>query len=289
MAKFTARTVQQISDAIQADKASRSALDPINTTSDASVYLNLVNAMAVAVNLHENAFVAFANEVELRALELQPGIPRWYAAESLVFQFGDSLELIDGNLTYATIDTTKQIVKLAAADKLNGFLVLKIAALQGDGTARPLTAPELTAFRAYWDEKKFACTPLDFISQSGDIARITYRIGVDATVIDPTNGQLLTDASVYPVENAITEFLRTYQAERFNSVLRLTDLTDTIQGVDGVINVVAEDVQIRPSDGSFVDVIATDNDEYLARAGFIVHDTTTNFTLRDLLNYYNAS
>lgn len=290
MIDFTARTLQQIEEAMLADKEGRSALAAINTTSDASAFLNLIRAFATATNLHESAFEGFADEVEARALELQPGIPRWYASESLVFQFGDALELINGNLTYSVIDTEKQIVKLAAADKENGFLVLKIAALNADNTARPLTATELTAFTTYWDQKKFACTPLAFISQSGDIARIQYRVGVDATVIDPDTGQLLTDTSIYPVENAINTFLRTFQSFRFNGVFRVTQLTDVIQAIPGVINPIAQTVSIRPADGSnFTNVISDPNDEYLSRAGYIVHDTTTGQELRNLLTYYNAN
>ncbi len=285
---FTARTIAAIKAAILADKATRTELDAIDSTSDAGVYINLVESQAASINLHENAFSGFAAEIEVRANEIPVGIPRWYAAESLVFQFGDALEYLNGNVVYSVIDETKRIVKLAAADKENGFLVLKIAALNGDGTARPLTNPELTAFKGYWGDKKFACTPLAFISQDADIARLTYRIGVDGTVIDPATGQLLSDPTVYPVEVAIINYLRSYQANRFNSVFRISELTDQIQNVSGVLNPIAQDVKIKPNGGTFVDVIADNNDEYLARAGYIVHDQTALFTLRDLLNYYDA-
>lgn len=289
MGKFTARTIETISAAMEADKLSRAALSGITTTSDTGVWPNLRDSFATAANVHEESFVSFADEVEDRAAEIQTGISRWYAAESLVFQFGDSLQYINGNLVYLVEDLAKQIVKLAAADKENGFLIIKIAAFNPDLTARPLTATELTAFKAYWDDKRFACTPLAFISQSGDIARIQYRVGVDATVIDPATGQLLTDPAVFPVEVAITELLKTFQADRFNSIFRLADLTDTIQAVDGVINPIAEDVQIKPSAGAFIDVINSLNDEYLARAGYIVSDPIAPFRLRDLLNYYDAN
>ena len=288
MITFTPRTIEQIVEAINADKESRSALDPIDSTSDAGVYANMVQSQAATINLHESAFSGFAAEIEQRAREIPVGIPRWYAAESLLFQFGDALEYINGNVQYATVNTDNQIVKLAAADKENGFLLLKVAALNADGTARPLTNPELTAFRAYWGDKKFACVPISFISQAADIARLTYRIGVDATVIDPDTGQLLSDPTIYPVETAIISYLRSYQSTRFNSIFRVAELTDQIQQVAGVENAIAEDVQIKPNDGTFVDVIATPNDEYLARAGYIVHDNEQNFQLRDLLTYYNA-
>jgi hypothetical protein len=288
MGTFTARTAAAIATAMQADKDSRSALDTITSTSAAGVWENLKLSFATAANLHENAFVAFADEVEARALEIPVGIARWYAAESLLFQYGDALEYIDGNIVYPVIDEDKQIIKLAAADKENGFLVLKVAALNPDGTARPLTALELTSFMAYWHNKEFACVPLSFISQPADIARITYRIGIDATVLDPATGQSLSDPTIYPVEEAIVSYLLRYQGDRFNGTFRIADLTDVIQAVTGVRNPIAEDIQIKEITGPFLDVIADVNDEYKSRAGYIIADTTAGFTLRDLITYYNA-
>lgn len=289
MAEFTARSLAEIEAAMLADKASRAPLDGITTTSDASVFRQLIRCIATAVNLHENAFTSLVNEVEALAARLQVGTPRWYAAESLLFQWGDTLIFDQGQVTYAVIDPEKQIVKLAAADTENGFLVLKVAALTPEGTARALTASELGGFIAYWSKKKFACTPLDFISQQGDIARIAYRIGVDVTVINPSDGTLLADPLRRPVEDAIVTFLRTYQGRRFNSVFRIAELTDVIQKVDGVINPIPVSVQIKPFNGTFTDVIADVNDEYLSRSGFIVPDTAPDFTLQELLTYYNAS
>lgn len=288
MANFEPRTLAEVEAAMLADKATRPALAGITTTSGASVFLNLVRSFAAAVNLHENAFKGFSNEMEARAAELQIGTPQWYAAESLIFQLGDALTIVGGQVTYDVIDESKQIIKLAATDKENGVLLIKVAKLDELGEATPLSTPELDAFKTYWAQKKFACAPLGFISQEGDIARITYRIGVDATVIDPATGTLLSDGVTKPVEVAIEEFLQTFQGERFNSVMRISELTDIMQEVFGVINPVPLSVEVRPVDGSFSEIIDTDNDEYIARSGFIVLDETAGFTLSDTLTYYSA-
>jgi hypothetical protein len=285
---YTPRTLAEIEEAMLADKAGRPALDAITTTSGASVFLNLIRSIAASVNLHENAFAGFTAEMETRAAQLQIGVPQWYAAESLVFQLGDSLTIIGGEVTYDVIDESKQIVKLAAADKENGFLILKVAKLDTGGNAVPLSSVELAAFSEYWSQKKFACVPIDFISQDGDIARISYRVGVDATVINPANGTLLADGTTKPVEVAITNFLQTFQAENFNSVMRIVDLTDAIQTVSGVVNPVPISILVKPFDGVFSEVIDTLNDEYTARSGYILIDSTVGFTLSDTLTYYSA-
>lgn len=287
---FTARTVSEIEAAMVADKESRSALNGLTSSSDASIWLNIIRTIAATVNLHENAFLGFADEIEIRAAQIPVGTVRWYAYQSLFFQLGDALEVVNGKVAYSVIDEDKQIIKLAAADKENGFLILKAAKLNASGVAIPLSGAELTAFQQYWSEKKFACVPISFISQTPDTARITYRIGVDASVIDPATGESLANPGTYPVEDAINAYLQAYQidTDRFNSLFRIVELTDQIQKVSGVKNPIPEDVQIMPLGGTFTDVLLNNNKEYLARAGYIAHDTTPSFTLRDLLQYYDA-
>lgn len=280
------RTIKEIEDAMIADKQSRTVLDVLDSTSNVSIWRNLIYSFAVASYQNEISMEGFQNEVEQRALEIPTGTPRWYAAESLNFQNGDSLEFINGNVVYPVINEDNRIISLAAADKENGFLVIKVAKLDVAGNAIPLSASELTAFKEYWSQKKFACTPLAFISQESDKAKITYRIGVNATVIDPSNGESLLNPGTFPVQDAINNFLSTFQAENFSSIFRVMKLTDAIQAVQGVENAVAESVECKPYNGVYVEVLDQQNEEYNARAGYIRVSTTIGETLNDTLTYY---
>ena len=278
------RTIKQIEDAMISDKESRSELDGLNSTSQVSIWRNLIYSFAVASNLNEISMEEFQKQVEVRSQEIPTGTAKWYASESLNLQLGDSLEFIEGNVVYSEIDEEKRFIILASADKENGFLVIKVAKYDTGNNAIPITTVEMTALKEYWSQKKFACTPLAFISQESDKASINYRIGVNATVIDPGTGESLSEAGVFPVEDAINEFLKTFQSENFSSIFKVMKLTDAIQGVFGVENAVAESVQMKPFDGVFTEVLDQTNEEYSARAGYIVVDLAT--PLSGTLTYY---
>lgn len=283
---FEKRTIKEIEDAMILDKESRPILDVLDSTSQVAIWRNLIFSFAVSTQLNEEAMEAFQIDVEARALEIPTGTDRWYAFESLVFQNGDALEFIDGFVTYPVIDEDKQIIELAAADKENGFLVIKVAKLDVAGNAIPLTTVEFTSFKEYWEQKEFACTPLAFVSQPADLAIIDYRIGVNATVINPATGESILTPGIFPVEDAINKFLATFQAENFSSIFRVMKLTDAIQSVTGVINTVANSVQIKPFDGAFTEVVGLLNEEHLTQAGYVAVDPGNS--LSTTLTYYSA-
>ena len=278
------RTIKEIEDAMIADKESRPELNGLTSTSQVSVWRNLIYSFAVASHLNEVSMQEFQEQVEIRAQEIPTGTSKWYASESLNFQIGDSLEFIEGNVVYSEINEDNRIIALASADKENGFLVIKVAKLDAGGNAIPISDTEMTAFKQYWSQKKFACTPLAFVSQESDKAVIEYRIGVNATIINPENGESLSETGVFPVEDAINSFLKTFQSENFSSVFKVMKLTDAIQNVFGVENAVAESVQMKPFDGVFTEVLDQENEEYLTQAGYVVVDAGN--PLSGTLEYY---
>ena len=281
---FIPRTIEEIETAMLADKAGRTALNGLTSTSNAAVWRNMIYAFATATSLHESAFSEFRESVEERSIEIQAGTDRWYASESLIFQFGDQLEVVNNIVTYSVIDEEKQIIDFAASDKEAGRLIIKVAKKDANGLPTPLTSSELTAFTEYWSKKQFACTPIGFRSQPGDIARVTCRVGVDSTVINPINGESLDNPGQFPVIEAITLHLQTFQLLNFTGLFKIVELIDAIQEVPGVINAIPNNVLIRPFDGSFIDVTEDINREYNARSGYIVIDNT--FPLSNSITYY---
>lgn len=281
---FTARTIEEIETAMLEDKEGRTALNALDSTSNVSIWRNMIFAFSAATSLHEKAFAQFQETVEERSVEIQAGTDRWYAAESLIFQFGDQLEIVNNVVTYPVIDEEKQIIEFAAADKESGTLIIKVAKKDANGLPTPLTATELSAFREYWSKKQFACVPIDFRSQPGDIATVTYRIGVDPTIIDPVNGESLQEPGTFPVIEAIENHLQTFQLLNFSGLFKIVELTDAIQAVNGVNNAVVNEVLIKPFTGTFIDVTADQNQEYVARSGYIVIDPLT--PLNGTITYY---
>jgi hypothetical protein len=278
MARTIAEIKQEMVDAKNAD----SNLNRLTSTSSTSIWNLFFFIVAGDISFFDVLFDLFKEDIEQRATEIPTGTLQWYAAESLVFQNGDTLELIDGVLTYAVIDEAKQIVKLAAASELNGLVTIKAAKLNGT-TAEPLTAGEKTSFEGYWTNKRFAGTALQVISQNPDLLKALYRIKVNPSVIDPATGESITSPGTFPVEVAINTFLQEFQGENFAGDMQVMKLTDAIQVVEGVRNAVANTIEARPDGGVFVDVLASDEETYQSVAGYMAIDPA--FPLSSTLTY----
>lgn len=283
---YKARSISTIEQAILADKEAKAPLAGLTSTSQTSVWRALISIFSTATNLHEQSFEEYAREIEDRALEIPAGTLYWYASESKKFQYGDSLSLVEGAVTYSVIDESKQIVDFSAASYESGYVVIKVAKSDGEGLATPLGVAELDALISYWNQKKFAQAAVVVVSVNGDEAIINYRIGVNNLLINPATGQRTAGDGVYPVEDAITSYMQGFQGEFFNSKLSILGLTDAIQSVNGVLNAVPVSVQIRPYNGVLNEVLDNINQEYNTFAGWSRIDPLN--PLRNTLTYYNG-
>jgi hypothetical protein len=276
-----ARTIDQILQDMITAKEADSALSGLTSTSLVSVWRTVFYVCAVAIKVIEDLFDVIQADVEDRRLEIPVGVLKWYASESLVYQFGDTLIFADGRLDYAEEDPDIQVVDLAAADIENGVILIKAATLT-NGTAGPLSTPALSGFTQYWVEKRFAGESITIISQNADLLKSEYRITYDAQVLS-SSGESLSTPGTFPVEDAINNFLQQYQTENFNGEMQVMKLTDAIQAVSGVKNAIATNVDGKPDGGSYTDILAIDNQTYKARAGYIKIDPA--FPLSSSLTY----
>ncbi len=183
------------------------------------------------------------------------GSPNYYVQQALQFQLGDNLIVntainpvtgqIYGNLIYAVIDTTKQIIAQAAFQKsLQGASFLKVAtqAISGTGLA-PLTSDQLVAFKSYMLNFEIVDIPLNIISIPGIIlnfvSTVTYFSSFDLPTLQSN------------VVAAFNTFLRGFQ---FNGIFYATDLEQYIQNnVQGIRSFFINDTEL---DGiAFLDYI----------------------------------
>jgi hypothetical protein len=290
-----ARTINEILEDMIGAKEADQTLSALTSTSVVAVWRVILFICAVAIKVVEDLFDVLRDDIEERKLEIPVGNLKWYAAESLVYQFGDSLVFVDefidetgatvktinNILTYAVIDPEKYVVDLAAADLENGVILVKAAKLNNN-VAEPLTAEELAGFTQYWIEKRFAGESVTVISQNADLLKTSYRITYDPQTLSSTGESLLLPG-VFPVEEAINNFLQDYQGENFNGTMQVMKLTDAIQTVSGVKNAIATQVDAKPEGGTYTDVLAIDNQSYKARAGYMQIDPA--FPLNTTLSY----
>jgi len=144
----------------------------------------------------------------------------YYTGYALAFQYGDSLSIdANGNYYYATIDTTKQIVKQAAfTASTSGDLFLKVASIDITGTTIPLTLSQYNAFVAYMKNFEIPGLPVNYISANANVlyfvANCTYYSSFDL----PT---LQNNISTY-----LTLFMNSFA---FNGTFYVDDLSNYIK------------------------------------------------------------
>ena len=279
-----ARTIAEIQADMVTAKEAESGLSGLTSTSLTAIWRLLFYVCAVAIKVIEDLLDVHTEEIENRKLEITAGTTRWYGSESLLYQYGDSLEYVDTyvnedgetvnligkGLYYNPITPANRVVDLSAADVINGVTVIKVARLVS-GVAQPLSSAQLTGFTQYWLEKRFSGTSVSIISQDPDLLRAEYLITYDPQLLSST-GESLSIPGIFPVEDAITNFLQTYQDENFAGDMRVMRLTDAIQTASGVVNAVANLVYGKPDGGTYSDILAVSNQTYTATAGYMQID-----------------
>jgi hypothetical protein len=251
-------------------------LTGLTSNSRVAVWRLLFYICAVAVKVVEDLYSLHVAEVEKAGLEAIAGTLAWYAAQTLLYQFGDELsyDAESGNFGYEIIDPDKRVVKLATAqDDSTGRVFIKAAKIDtGTGIPEPLSVNELAGLTGYWNQKKFAGTTMVVTSDLPDLAHIAYRIIYDPNILNQ-DGELLLDTAIKPVEDAINQFFVDFGIQNFAGIFQIVDITDYIQDVQGIINTAPTIIDMTKNDGSgFINVLATQDNRYESVAGYIIVD-----------------
>lgn len=282
---MASRTIQQIFDEIITEKETFSSLDllvpnpdsaqtfltDLTTASKVAIWRLIFWVIAFEVFVHEQLFDKHVADIEKRALEITPGVTRWYVNEAKKFQNGDELEFINEIFVYDDTTSTealaKQIIEQASARDINQLVTLKVAKDDGAGGLEKLTTAEKTAFEAYLDQFKIAGTKTIVISDDPDTLKLAYTIEFDPLVLK-ADGTLIEDGTS-PVQVAIDGYI---EGLPFDSTFRVQDLTDAIQLARGVVNVIADVVEAKFGLLVFEDILATLTQTNLPNSGYYVTD-----------------
>lgn len=277
------RTIAQIKAAMVAAKGTYTSLSALTSTSATAIWSNIMDVITASIKVHEDLWDIAKEEMESRVREIPTGTLKWYAAESLLFQYGYALEYNRTTklLEYAVEDLDSQIVKLSAAT-VDGSLVNIKAAKLTAGVAEKLSALELAAFTQYWIEKRFAGTSISIISSDPDLLKCYLTVKYNPLLLSNT-GVLLSDGTTKPVEDAINNFLQEFQADNFNGDMQVMKLIDAVQSAIGVLNCYATAIEGKKSTGSYQDVLAMAGQTYSSYAGYIIIDT--GFPLSTTITY----
>jgi len=270
-----ARTINEIHDQIITEKQSmnelnalqpeiddaQTLLDDLKSSSLVAKWRLWVFLTAVAIWIHEKLWDVFKSEVDAIVAAAIPGTARWYRAMCLIYQHGDDLTYTEFKFQYDPIDPTKNIIARASATEQGGNVLLKVAKIENSLPVK-LTTAELEAFTEYIDKIKFAGTFCPVISADPDLVNINLDVHYDPSLIN-ANGELLSDTSIKPVEDAIINYLTTLP---WNGTLRNSAVVDAAQASTGVNDIVLNLIEAKSN-------LAANYEEveriYLSVAGYI--------------------
>lgn len=206
--------------------------DQENNPSTVAIWRIWLYIVAVLTHINDVLFDKYVEEVDAKI-----GASRWATfeflqAKALAYQNGYTLAWNGSQFVYSAIDAGAQIVKRAAVVASGTTILFKVAKLDGSDLPIPLTTGEKTSFQAYIDRLVYPGTQYAVISEVSDDLKLILDVVFDPQVLNP-DGSLISDATVYPVVDAINDYVGNLP---FNGVINLTALVDAIQAAPGVVD-----------------------------------------------------
>ncbi len=231
-------TTNEIYEEVIAEKESGQypELSEMDSTSKVAVWRLLIYIVAFASKTIHELFESFKKYVEEIFAKNQNGTLLWWIEQVRQFQYGDTLQFMDGVFKYPLIDDAKQIVKRVALETLNFVLLFKVATENSNGDLIPLDQAQKDALQSYINKVKFPGTYTSVISENADDLKLNIRIYYNAEV---TTSEL--DVSI---RDATNEYLKNIV---FNGNFSITELTDKLQIIAGVKNPVVKESYAKPS------------------------------------------
>lgn len=255
-------------------------LDKLSSTSRVAIWVQLFHVVAVNINTFEQLMDTFRNEIDETIANNVYGTERWWVTQLKKFQYGDTLTFVNDQPTYDPVTPANRIVTAAAAITSTGGVITLKAAKTSGGSLVALSTAELTALNAYVDLITPAGVYPTATSNAADELRLTATVYVDPQVINLADGSLLSDPSVYPVEDAINAYLSGFSTINFNGQVNQSLLKDRVQLVTGVNDFVISLAEVDTGTG-----YTAIGRLYQTSAGYIIEGTGTGNTLRETLTY----
>ncbi|AHJ98920.1 baseplate J/gp47 family protein [Hymenobacter swuensis] len=267
-----ARTIEEIFQAIQADAATRAELAGLSNSSTGLSRLWAYVAATAGWTL-ETFWDRFRLDVDTLVARAPVGTPNWYADKALLWQAGDTLQVIDNVVSYPATATGAKLVTRATAKEnaQTGRLFIKVAKDGATaGTLAALSNAELVQLRGYFDRIRFAGTRLEVVSREADRLQLMGEVYYDA---------LLDVASV---QTAVRTALLGYLGQlEFDGQVFVAKLQDAIQAVPGVRDVLLSRVAARV--GQVAPVVFAR--VYETAAGYIVEEDLPGQSFTDTLTF----
>ena len=251
-------TDQFMADPVLREKYGLAADDTFDGSFSAVSFESILfGIMAAAIYTLEAIFDAFRREIDTKvAGSVVASIP-WYHKICLEYQHGDKLVLNEATSEYGyeIIDDSKRMVKFAACRDRGGGVYILVAKEGADGYPEALSNDVLTAFREYVNKRKPAGIITDVYSYNPDDITLSIRVQYDPILMN-SDGSLISDPSVFPVEDAINDYLASIL---YGGTFNRNKLIDAVQSADGVQDLILGDVSAKASAAQSYSVVEGNN------------------------------
>jgi hypothetical protein len=240
-----AQSKEDIYNQIIIEKETYPELNELNSSSLFSVWKRWAATIASVAFMMQNLWDIFRTEIlDINAKSIV-GTPSWYVLKAKQFQYGDNVTLIEGQIGYANIDATKQIIKRAAySTNIVNFTdsnsvvipisntLIKVATTDGTGNIIALDAAQLLAFGDYIKNIVFAGSYISWQSNNTDYLKLVLNVYYNPLFATSIIG------------TAINVAVKNYLANLpFDGEVVKNKIIDVIQKIDGV-----EDAEITISE-----------------------------------------
>jgi hypothetical protein len=278
-----AQTVEYWQNKMLDKIASEPALTEMSQNpSTVALFRLMTYVVAVCIVMFELVIEIFKSEVEVSVEKSVPGHPEWLKDKVFAFQYSATnpqvIQLVNLIPRYPTVDPTLQIITRCSIVTLpNSRVDIKTAKNE---PPEVLSAPESSALQGYLNTFGVAGVSYSARSFSPD------RLYLKAQIFHKGEYTAVITANVI---SAVKEFLSSKNKIDFNGFIRISQLQDAIQAVEGVNDVVLIDVAARKWDDLFSakTFYVQDQDtlkyKFNTYAGYIVEEDTAGQTFIDQL------
>lgn len=244
-----------------------------STFSTVSIENILIYIVAACAYTLEVMFDTFRTDVDEQiARNIVPTV-RWYHAQALRFQHGDTLVYDEETqaFKYPVVDESKKKIRYCAIKDRGGSIQILVST-EKDGLPSVLSNDILTAFKSYMNEIKIAGIILSIQSLPADSIRIAATVQVDPQIIG-SDGKRISDGG-YVIREAIDNYLQNIV---YGGTFNKTKCVDAIQDVEGVVDVMLGTV--RAKSASAMEYTTVEGNNYTAVAGcFISNNLDTSLS-----------
>lgn len=277
-----ARQLEVIEAEIRTNRLAKPELSDLDAPDAISDYSLWEKVIAYCIWIFENLIDVLKTEIATEIANNKTSTIAWWKNVISEFQYDPEnpqvLIIEDFIVKYPVVDPSLRIItrrSVTEVDKNNRRVIsVKVAKGETAEDLSPLNESELAALIDYTHVIRPAGISMEIVSLFAD------RLFLEADIY--YKGQYVKDTVKANVITAINNYLNSLE---FNGTVRIIDLVDVIQKVDGVSDVVVNLAkgreQATPIDG--VNVVTFDR-VYATSAGYITPEDTEDYTLEDTLN-----